>query len=585
TAQVFALPMDGGEAFRLTDLPGGVSAYAWAPGSDRLAVIATDPEPGAEADRTGPEGAAASDDADDVAPPIVVTRLQHKQDGSGYTTNRRDRLYVLTLAEAIRTSGREVGEPLVLTEGPYDAAHPAWSPDGRLVAFDANRSEPDPDRNNNSDIWVADVGAGTIRKVTTSPASDTGPVWSPDGSTIAYVSMPVEPAIYATPRAMTIPAAGGSPTDWTGAKDRHVSGAPAWSADGAALYVALVDSGRTPLLRVARDGTTTTIVDGDVDDFAIAGGRLAVAMGTPSRPAEVYAASLAGGAAPVNLSEANEDLFGALRFHAAEAVHFRSKDGTPIEGWVIKPPDFDPARKFPLVLRIHGGPVGQFTDTWEPEHQYLAAQGFVVLITNPRGSSGYGEAFCKAIFADWGNKDTEDVLAGVDHVIGQGYVDPARLGVGGWSYGGILTNYVITQSTRFKAAISGASETDMFSAFGNDDLVRWWIDELGPPWKNAELYRKLSPIYKVEAIATPTLIMVGDKDYRVPLQQSEQLYLQLRALDKVPTGLVIYPGQSHGFRRPSYEVDRLRRYGLWYEKYVNGKDVDPLYEGMKPGEK
>jgi dipeptidyl aminopeptidase/acylaminoacyl peptidase len=247
---------------------------------------------------------------------------------------------------------------------------------------------------------------------------------------------------------------------------------------------------------------------------------------------------------------------------------------------VVKPPAFDSSRKYPLVLRIHGGPVGQYTDAFSFEHSYLASLGYVVVFTNPRGSNGYGEAFCRAIFADWGNKDTQDVVAGVDHVIAQGYVDPKKLGVGGWSYGGILTNYVITKTTRFAAAISGASETDMFSAYGVDDLHLWWERELGLPWRNLDLYRKLSPIMDVEKITTPTLLMVGDRDYRVPLPQSEQMYLALKRLKK-ETGLVIYPGQSHSITRPSYQIDRYRRYGLWYDKYLLGKNVDPLYETWK----
>ncbi|MGE3275867.1 MAG: prolyl oligopeptidase family serine peptidase [Vicinamibacterales bacterium] len=576
TAQVFVLPLDGGEAMAVTRLPGGVEAFAWSPDSTRLALIASDPDP------------TKTDDKDAPPPPIVVTRLQQKQDGAGYTTGDRSRLYVQPVAEAIRTSGRQVPAAVVLTDGPYDAAHPAWSPDGTLIAFDSNRSAPDPDRTNNSDIWIADVAQRSIRQLTTATSADSSPAWSPDGGTIAFVSMPEKPAVYATPRVLTIPATGGATTDWTGRFDRHVNGTPLWAPDGNAIYVSLVDSGRHPLVRVTRDGRRTTIVDGDLDDFAMAGGRIAVVMGTPTRPSEAYAVQLPSSDAPVApapLSEANDALFGTLHVTAAEEVHYPSADGTDIEGWVIKPPGFDATRKYPLVLRIHGGPVGQYTDSWDAEHQFLAAQGFVVLITNPRGSSGYGEDFCKAIYADWGHKDTQDVLAGVDHLVSLGYIDEARLGVGGWSYGGILTNYVITQSARFRAAISGASETDMFSAFGTDDLVRWWIDELGTPWENEALYRKLSPIYKVEGITTPTLLMVGQEDHRVPLPQSEQLYLQLRALDRAPTGLIVYPGQSHGFRRPSYEVDRLRRYAYWYAKYLTGEGVDPLYRGFEGGSK
>ncbi len=573
-SQVWLLPLDGGEAFRATDMKGGVNAFAWAPDSRQLVVVSEDPDPNAD---DTPRAAGAPEPA---PPPIVVTRLQHKRDGEGYLTNRRAHLYIVTLDEALTSGGARHDDGRKVTTGPYDASSPSWSPDGTRIAFASNRSEPDPDANNNSDIWVIDVASETLTQVTTDPGSDRSPVWAPDGRSIAYVHEPVEPAVYATPRAMTIAATGGTPRDWTGRFDRHVAGPPVWAADGRSLYVVLVDEGRQPLVRVTEAGSREPVIDGDVNDVALAGDRVAVVMAAPDRPADVYAAPLAGTGARVleNLSRANETLFASVRFTAAESVRFKSADGTPVHGFVIKPPDFDPSRTYPLVLRIHGGPVAQYTDSFTFDHQYLASLGMVVLITNPRGSNGYGEDFCKAIFADWGNKDTQDVLAGVDHLIAQGYIDDKRLGLGGWSYGGILTNYVITKTTRFAAAISGASETDMFSAFGTDDLVRWWLDELGPPWKNVDLYRKLSPIYDVEKITTPTLLLVGDQDYRVPLPQSEQMYLQLRALGR-ETGLIIYPGQSHSIRRPSYEIDRLRRYGLWYEKYLLGRDTDALFTG------
>jgi len=568
-SQVWLLPLDGGEAFRATNLKGGVGSFAWAPDSRQLVVVSDDPDPAAD-DTPRPAG------APEPAPPvIVVTRLQHKQDGEGYLSNRRSHLYIVPLEQAIATRGVTQGEGRQITTGPYDASSPSWSPDGTRIVFASNRSQPDPDANNNSDIWVIDAASGALSQVTTDPGSDRSPAWAPDGRSIAYVHEPVTPAVYATPRAMTIAATGGTPRDWTGRFDRHVAGAPIWAADGQSLFVMLVDEGRQPLVRVTATGARETIIDSEVTDVALAGDRVAVVLSTPTRPADVHVAPLAGGTSE-NLSRANETLFAALRVSPAESVRFKSADGTPVHGFVITPPDFDASRKYPLVLRMHGGPVAQYTDSFSFEHQYLASLGMVVLITNPRGSNGYGEDFCKAIFADWGNKDSADVLAGVDHVIAQGYIDEKRLGLGGWSYGGILTNYVITRTTRFAAAISGASETDMFSAFGTDDLVRWWLDELGPPWKNVELYRTLSPIHQVEKITTPTLLLVGDQDYRVPLAQSEQFYLQLRALGK-ETGLIIYPGQSHGIRRPSYEIDRFKRYGLWYEKYLMGKETDALF--------
>jgi dipeptidyl aminopeptidase/acylaminoacyl peptidase len=568
--QVWVLPGAGGEAFRVTDVPQGVEAFEWAPESQRLALVIQDPDP--------LEGVVKRTEAEKAPRPIVITRLQHKQDGEGYLDRRKSHLYVADVRNALATAGAKAAEITPLTWGTYDETRPAWSPDGRFVAFSSNRTEH-PDANENTDIFTLDVAAGRIRQLTRDPGADGSPVWSPDGKEIAFVHMPQDPPVYATPRIRSVPAGGGPPHDWTGAIDRHVGGEPRWAHDGHSIFVTLVDEGRTPIVRVSRAGQRATTLDGDFDAFELTRTHIVATASTPVRPAEVVAAPLSGGA-PVNLSRANETLFSSLRLTPAEEIQFKSADGTPIEGWLVKPPDFDPAKKYPLILRIHGGPVDQYTGSFSFEHQYLASLGYVVLFTNPRGSNGYGEAFCRAIFADWGNKDYQDVMAGVDHVLKLGFIDETRMGVGGWSYGGILTNFVITKNTRFAAAISGASEADMFSAFGYDDLQRWWVSELGHPWEQAELYRKLSPIYEVKKIKTPTLVMCGEKDFRCPLPQSEQLYLALKTLGK-ETALIIYPGQSHSIRRPSYEIDRYRRYGYWYDKFLKGSTVDPTYEVHK----
>lgn len=560
--QVWALPLGGGEAYPITALEGGVESFRWSPDGKRLAIVSRDPREEPEKKEDAP------------APPIVVTRLQHKRDGSGYLDLRRRHVYVADVTTALGTPGSPAKAAQV-TKGPYDDAGVAWSPDGGTIAFSSNRTE-NPDANENSDIWLVDAGGGDPRRVTTDPGADGSPEWSPDGKWIAYVHMPLDPPVYATPRLKVVAASGGAPKDLTGSFDRHVGGSPRWAPDGASLFVTLEDQGRTPLVRVTLNGQKTVVDEGDIGQFEVRRDHIVAMRTTPARPDELYVLPLAGTTAR-RLTEVHEPLFKQLDFKAAENIHFKSSDGTPVEGWVVKPPRFDASKKYPLILRIHGGPVGQYTGAFSFEHEYLASLGYLVVFTNPRGSNGYGEAFCKAIFADWGNKDFEDVMAGVDHVIEQGYVDSGKLGVGGWSYGGILTNYVITKTERFAAAISGASETDMFSAFGTDDLHLWWVRELGYPWRNLDLYRRLSPIMDVEKITTPTLLMVGDHDYRVPLPQSEQMYVALKTL-KRETGLIIYPGQSHGISRPSYQIDRYRRYGLWYDKYLQGKNVDPMYD-------
>jgi len=226
-----------------------------------------------------------------------------------------------------------------------------------------------------------------------------------------------------------------------------------------------------------------------------------------------------------------------------------------------------PAGKLPTILRIHGGPVAQYSTGFNLEWQMLAAKGFAVVAANPRGSSGYGREFSRAIWADWGNKDYDDVMAAVDTAIAMGVADPDRLGVGGWSYGGILTDHVISKTTRFKAAISGASEFNYLANYGTDHYQRQWEAELGLPWQNPALWMKLSPFYRLDKIVTPTLVVGGDADMNVPILGGQQLYQGLRRLGR-ETELVIYPGETHSIRRPSFQQDRLERYLAWYSKYL-----------------
>jgi dipeptidyl aminopeptidase/acylaminoacyl peptidase len=239
------------------------------------------------------------------------------------------------------------------------------------------------------------------------------------------------------------------------------------------------------------------------------------------------------------------------------------------------PPDAESGKKYPMLLRIHGGPNSQDAHSFSTERQLFAARGYAVLNVNYRGSGGRGKTYSQAIFADWGNHEVADLLACVDEAVKEGFADPDRLGVGGWSYGGILTDYTIASSTRFKAAISGAGMGNPISFYGVDQYIHQYDNELQPPWKSPETYIKLGyPLYHADRIHTPTLFMGGDKDFNVPLVGGEQMYQALRSLS-VPTELIIYPGQFHGFTRPSFIRDRYDRYFNWYDKWVLGKTPPP----------
>jgi dipeptidyl aminopeptidase/acylaminoacyl peptidase len=348
---------------------------------------------------------------------------------------------------------------------------------------------------------------------------------------------------------------------------------PRFSVDGRWILFALEDSGELSLARIAPGGGTVERVIGGPRSVAAysegAHGLIAALISEPHLPAEVF---VLGDGTLRRLTHTNDALLEGLLLGEVENVHFASRDGTEIEGFIVKPPDFDPELRYPTILHIHGGPQSQFDFSFHFLAQLFAANGYVVTLPKPRGSTGYGQDFCLAIWQDWGGIDLEDVLASVDDAIERGYADPERLGVGGWSYGGMMTNHVITKSDRFKGAYTGASATLYVVNYGHDHYQRWWEAELGLPWRNRELWEKLSPFNRVEAVVTPTLIVGGEHDWNVPIINSEQLYMALKHLGKTAE-LVVYPGEGHVFETPSYNKDLFERFLAWLGKYVKGEPV------------
>jgi dipeptidyl aminopeptidase/acylaminoacyl peptidase len=549
--QVWLLDRRGGEATPLTDFKGGVSSFDWSPDGSRLAIVASDPDPDAEEREKNPSAAPK---------PIVVTRLQFKRDGAGFLNNLRGHVYAFDVAK--KTS-------VQLSRGPYDDSNIAWSPDSKTIAFVSNRTS-EPDANFNTDIYIVNAdGSGEPRRVTTSDAAESSPVFTRDGASVVHtVGGDPRDIWYATNDIAVTPVAGGASRVLTETLDRNVSGLRL-SSDGAHVLFLLEDHGNTHLARLpVAGGSVERVVSGerDIAQFDVgAKGEIAVLDSTFERPNEISLAGANG--ALTRLTKTNDAFLAGIQLARTERFEARSADGTMIEAFLTRPPNSPSGTRLPTLLRIHGGPVSQYSTGFNQEWQILAAAGYAVVAANPRGSSGRGRDFSYAIWADWGNKDYQDVMAAVDHVVASGVADPNRLGVGGWSYGGILTNYVITKTTRFKAAISGASEVNYAANYGHDHYQRQWEAELGLPWEHVERWIKLSPFYRVGAIKTPTLILGGQEDWNVPLQNSEQLYQALRRLG-VPTELIVYPGQGHGIRRPSYQKDRYQRYIAWYDKYV-----------------
>jgi dipeptidyl aminopeptidase/acylaminoacyl peptidase len=557
---VHLIDASGGEARQLTTFADDCADVAWAPDGSGLVLTVKDP------------GELPPADA-----PRVYDRLRYRSDEAGLLDLRRKHLWWVP---------RE-GEARRLTDGDWDDTQPAVSPDGRRVAFTSNRSA-DRDRNTVSDIWVVPLAGGDARRITTERGQFGNASWSPDSAAIACLgTAEATGAGDRNPRVWRFGADGGAGTDLLGDWDRpagaHVINdirgsapalAPSWTPDGTRLFFIGSDQGTANLYSCSARGgdvkAETTgahhLVTASADAAAR---RFAGVVASATSPGEVV--TIEAGAIRT-ITCLNDEVLRTHHIAAPERIEFAGADGWPIEGWLLKPRGFDPKRRWPLVLEIHGGPHSTYGHSFFHEFQVLAGRGYAVLYVNPRGSHAYGEEFVRACVGDWGGKDYVDLMAGVDHALGLGWVEPTRLYVTGGSYGGFMTNWVVGHTERFKAAVTQRSISNNVSAFGTSDIGwHFWEHELGDatPWRDPQKLVERSPLTYVTNVRTPLLILHAERDLRCPIEQAEQFFTALKVLGREAV-LVRFPEDTHELTRggkPKNRIDHCRRIADWFDAH------------------
>ena len=548
-SQLWLINLKTARKRQLTKIQNDVTDFQWSPDGEKIAIVVHHKKV----------------DIKGTKPPIVVDRYQFKKDGFDFIESENQHIHIMYLDKRDSTQ---------ITKGNYDHVLPSWSPDGMKLAFSSKRENPD--KHNNWDIYIKDIQKDSTTKLTehdgadSDPYSVSRPEWSPNGEKIAYVRSGDPSLIWYSISQIAITDVKNRSTELiTNHLDRNTS-FPMWSDDGSSLLFVIEDDRKSQLAifknnKISKLTDETKYVSNYSKAYDIEGDVIALLLSSSESPEELYILDQEN---LKKISNHNEELLNNRKFNPIEKISFNSFDGAQINGMMIKPHDFDSSKKYPLIIRIHGGPVSQYDLSFSLERQLFASNNYIVIAVNPRGSSGRGEEFQKAIFADWGNIDAKDIIAAANFAISTGFVNENKMGIGGWSYGSMLTNYVIAKDQRFKAATSGAGISNILAGYGDDQYIKEYTIELGYPWENTNEWLKVSnPFFSANKIKTPTLFLVGEKDYNVPLIGSEQMYQALKQLS-IPTQLIIYPDEYHSFSTPSYEKDVLDRYLDWYKLYL-----------------
>jgi dipeptidyl aminopeptidase/acylaminoacyl peptidase len=564
-AQLWVRWLASGASAKLADLPSAPGDITWSPDGRAIAfsMLVETPTPTLGVPMAKPEGAQWA------GPLKIIDQVHYREDGEGYLKSGRRQLF---------TIAADGGAPLQITSGPFDAAGAmSWTPDGRTIVFAANRDsnwELDPLA---ARIWALALTSRGLTSLTAQRGPADEPVVSPDGRQIAWVGFDDRGRGYENAQLWLMNRDGGGLRSLTPSLDRSVSH-PRWAADGKSIYVAYGDRGVTKIGRVTLAGQVTTVAAGlggsepdrpyNGGAYSLAAGTVAFTLGAPEHPSDV---GLARGGTIRQLTNLNAGLFADKTLAAVQPLAVASSfDKRSVDAWIMTPPNFDPAHKYPLILEIHGGPFAAYGPSFASELQLYAAAGYVVVYANPRGSTSYGESFANLIDKNYPSQDFDDLMSVVDAAIAKGFVDQDNLFVTGGSGGGLLTAWIVGKTDRFRAAAAQKPVIDWTSEVLTVDLyafmARYWFGKM--PWEDPEFYWRRSPLSLVGNVKTPTLVMVGEEDHRTPPSEAEQFFQALK-LRSVPTVLVRVPGASHEglAERPSQEGAEAAAILAWFERY------------------